>query len=614
MVNVIHNNVRNPNTAVRFSLTQYAEKLGILFGVKAEYRGPGPISVARSGHHSNRGDRAVSYLFEEIFSKYDDGKTSKEKDDVCLQRFNASEELCAETNSRFKSKHFLFQGNLAPGFSVSRAMWLAQRKIEWLLGNYNVDEVVRDVGYGPGASSRLTRSHCDIAYKMGGNPHGTPATLSPIIDILDDIPKWYGYFSAQGSYVQVVAGNRVVSVPKNYKTNRMIAIEPEWNMFLQKGIGGFIREKLRRVGVDLNDQSNNAFCAGLGSLYGDLATIDLSMASDCVSYELVRFLCPPDWFDALEQCRSPVGVLASGEVVEYQKFSSMGNGYTFELESLIFWALCSAVIDLMKLEDRRLLVYGDDLIVPTEAASNVCEVLAAAGFVPNESKTFVSGPFRESCGSHFLDGYDVTPIYVREAVNRLDRLFLLHNNSARLLERLEPFVLATSSEVSEFLEWIRSHAPDAWKQPRLPRLDVGDGAFYGCFALSTPKRLNGKRRTWEGWRVKTLQSRAVLEEIPLRDEILLKGLWLQEHTCADSPFSGKNTSLRYGKFLATSSSRLNSVWTSEMLNVARHQVPDAPCFTEFSTSLKTEWHVSKQILLSFALDHCWWEYALHPTD
>jgi hypothetical protein len=282
----------------------------------------------------------------------------------------------------------------------------------------------------------------------------------------------------------------------------MIAIEPDWNMFLQKGIGGAIREKLRRVGINLEDQSNNQLLAGLGSLYGDLATIDLSMASDCMSYELVRFLLPPDWFDALEQCRSQCGVLPSGSVVIYEKFSSMGNGATFDLETLIFWALSAAVIDLMELEDRRLLVYGDDIIVPTAAFQNVCDVLEMSGFRPNRKKSFGAGPFRESCGSHFHEGDDVTPIYIREAVTRLDRLFLLHNNTCRLLDRMGQFVSASPQQIEEFLEWMRSHAPSEWKKPRLPRLDIGDGAFFGIFEECAPRKA---KKGYDGWRINVLR-------------------------------------------------------------------------------------------------------------
>jgi hypothetical protein len=170
--------------------------------------------------------------------------------------------------------------------------------------------------------------------------------------------------------VKLVKGNSIITVPKNYKTDRTIAKEPCMNIYIQKGIGRCIRKRLKRVGIDLDDQKRNQEGARIGSLDGSLATIDLSMASDTVALELVSFLLPNDWWWALEQCRSPVGVLPSGELVAYQKISSMGNGFTFELESLLFWAICQQVAcSNINETDCRILVYGDDIVVPTDQAT-----------------------------------------------------------------------------------------------------------------------------------------------------------------------------------------------------------------------------------------------------
>jgi hypothetical protein len=98
--------------------------------------------------------------------------------------------------------------------------------------------------------------------------------------------------------------------------------------------------------------------------------------------------------------------------VEYEKISSMGNGATFELETAIFWAISSSVAG-------DSVVYGDDIIVPTEHAPEVIELLEFCGFKCNPKKTFVSGPFRESCGGHYFQGVDVTPPYFRKRLNSL---------------------------------------------------------------------------------------------------------------------------------------------------------------------------------------------------
>jgi hypothetical protein len=294
--------------------------------------------------------------------------------------------------------------------------------------------------------------------------------------------------------VDVVPGNTVITVPKNYKTDRTIAKEPCMNIYIQKGIGGVIRRRLKSVGIDLDDQGPNQRAALKGSLDGSLATVDLSMASDTVALELIRFLLPNDWLSALEQCRSPVGVLPSGEILTYQKFSSMGNGYTFELETLVFWAIAQQVCCWWLDErDPSVLVYGDDIVIRSDKCPELLRRVWQAGFIPNADKTFYEGPYRESCGKHYFLGADITPFYVRKPVQHLDRLFLVHNNVYRWGER-------TGLDVSSALTKLKGLAPAKWREPRLPD-GFGDGAFIGNV---DELQLSPHKYGWECWTVKAL--------------------------------------------------------------------------------------------------------------
>jgi hypothetical protein len=172
----------------------------------------------------------------------------------------------------------------------------------------------------------------------------------------------------------------------------------------------------------------------------------------------------------------------------------MGNGYTFELESLIFWAICQQVC-CPNINEREIsvCVYGDDLIVPSIHYEALVERLAQAGFTPNMKKSFSSGPYRESCGKHYYLGADITPFYVRRPVQELDRLFLAHNNVYRWGER-------TGVEVSSLLTEVRQLAPAKWRNPRLPD-GFGDGAFIGNV---DELRLDSHPHGWEFWQVKAL--------------------------------------------------------------------------------------------------------------
>jgi hypothetical protein len=219
-------------------------------------------------------------------------------------------------------------------------------------------------------------------------------------------------------------------VPKTAKTFRTIIVEPSLNTMVQLGIGEHIAGRLRREGVDIRDQAPNQRFALEGSLHGGIATLDLSSASDTVATELVAALLPLDWFCFLKAFRSSHVLDADGNRLTLQKFSSMGNGFTFPLETLIFYALSKACNELSG-NVGPVRAYGDDIIVPTGDVQLLSEVLNAVGFVLNGDKSFSTGPFRESCGKDYFLGIDIRPVYlhVKEKPHRLAAcdLFSLHN-------------------------------------------------------------------------------------------------------------------------------------------------------------------------------------------
>jgi hypothetical protein len=234
--------------------------------------------------------------------------------------------------------------------------------------------------------------------------------------------------------LDLVPGNKVAFVPKTAVVHRTIAIEPLVNIYAQLGLGAVMRRKLLRAGMNLEDQSPNQRAALKGSRDGSLATIDLSSASDTVARELVRLLLPEGWFNVLDMCRSKVG-LYEGQWLRYEKFSSMGNGYTFELETLIFLGLALAVCTELEISTDEVLVYGDDIVVPVAAFRLMSDVLEFCGFSLNKSKSFSEGVFRESCGKDYFDGHDVRPFFQKELPNEIQDLFRLANGLRMLAHR-----------------------------------------------------------------------------------------------------------------------------------------------------------------------------------
>jgi len=222
---------------------------------------------------------------------------------------------------------------------------------------------------------------------------------------------------------------RVVPVPKTLKTPRIIAIEPTAMQYAQQGL-----LEMFRVGMDgdlvlskfvsLGDQTPNQRMALSGSLFGDLATLDLSEASDRVSNQLVRELTRyHPWLSQAMDCTRSRKADVLGKTLRLAKYASMGSATCFPVETLVFLTCVFVGIErwLKRPLRRRDLndyvgsvrVYGDDIIVPITTTSSVISSLETYGFVVNSRKSFWTGRFRESCGKEYYDGQDVSIVRVR---------------------------------------------------------------------------------------------------------------------------------------------------------------------------------------------------------
>jgi len=282
--------------------------------------------------------------------------------------------------------------------------------------------------FGPGATfgdrGRLTT----IPDKMSSRPTLTSEGWSFHFPWSGTL--WAQACSHSGKSVDFIRGNSFTTVPKDSLKDRGIAIEPSINVFYQLAYGKVIRSRLKSVGINLTDgQDIHRRVACEASIKGHLSTIDLSNASDTISRSLVKLLLPERWFQVLDDLRSH-RTLFQGKWYLLEKFSSMGNGFTFELETLIFLGLIFAHgSDLTPGTD--LFVFGDDIIMPTAISSDVISALSFFGMTVNTSKSFVDGPFRESCGGDYFMGEAVRPHFLKESPNEPQQLISFANGIRR---------------------------------------------------------------------------------------------------------------------------------------------------------------------------------------
>lgn len=301
------------------------------------------------------------------------------------------------------------------------------------------------------------------------------------------------FFNRVMAKVQLVDYNKISFVPKTAKTHRSIAVEPLLNGFVQKGADVYLRQCLNRNGIDLSDQTVNQALARMGTLSGNnpWCTIDLSAASDSLSFNVVKDLLPWDWFTFLGEIRSPGYRIDNSETTTvYEKFCSMGNGFCFPLQTLVFASVCyAAKVTLGDENPYEFSVYGDDILVRQSEALLVIEMLKELGFRTNVEKTFIAGPFRESCGADWYEGQDVRPVHLDTPLTEVRQLYSLHNSCYRspIAERL----------LEEFRVALRKLAPE--HSLLRPGREPGEGAFSVPLdlAMSCPSvRWNRAAQCW----------------------------------------------------------------------------------------------------------------------
>ena len=216
-----------------------------------------------------------------------------------------------------------------------------------------------------------------------------------------------------------------LTVPKSFKARRSIAKEETGRQFRMQAVREGMQRCLASVGIFLDHQEYNQEGARIGSKYRSLATIDLSAASDHVGLKLVQhvFADVPELLRDMMQYRSTHVKLEQKKTSLAKAFTS-GSALCFPTETAVFYAFAveatercgmwlSYSADEIQTMVDEIIVYGDDIIVPSIAAETLIEALELFGFDINVQKTHYAelDPYRESCGKEYWEGYDISSLY-----------------------------------------------------------------------------------------------------------------------------------------------------------------------------------------------------------
>jgi hypothetical protein len=407
-------------------------------------------------------------------------------DSVGRTKFWEMEARCKSTNEALDARRLTTD--------TWRVISLARRKIERILGRVPLLKDLK-ASFGPGATTGVKSREANPLGKLSSRLACSREMFPFVGDFLAEVPLWaWSKTEGHPDVLQYLIGGengllfpvpievhdgKMALVPKDARSKRPIIVEPILNSFFQLGVGKMLKNRLlRSVGLDLTDQSRNQRLACEGSIHGGYATIDLSSASDTVSRSLVNLLLPWEWYEFLAKLVTAT-ITSEGKVSDLEKFSSMGNGFTFELESLLFYSITKACVELLQLEGE-VSVFGDDIICNSRAYNLVNSTLTELGFLVNNEKSFVAGPFRESCGADWFEGKSIRPYYAKKAWSERT-LYTFHNWAVRSGEHeLARFLLSKTDPT------MRLFGPDGY----------GDGHLIGSYSLRLSRKL--RRRGWEG--------------------------------------------------------------------------------------------------------------------
>lgn len=486
------------------------------------------LQSINSTHEAPTPGMAAKLLLSAVIKKYPFEGNDTEKRDVALTKVRATNQTCSCFN-RQGWKRLFTDGHPSPELFYMREF------ISKVIGFSLPDgsQITEWSRHGPGSDTATLLGNNSTYVKYKDWPYRVSARCQEYARnlILAD-ERWLG--ALEDSYRRkyhinmweildwntfwdtvfvTTEANKVTTVPKDGRQDRPIAIEPRLNLMLQLGVDGFIRKRLKRWGIDMDSQVVNQYLAYEGSIRKDAdspVTIDLSNASDTISLRLVKLLFPQEWYDYLCATRCRFGLMPDGSKLRYSKLSSMGNGYTFAVETLIFSATCYAAMKVsgIKWSHDNVSVFGDDIIVPQSASSALINLLQACGLEVNETKSFLDGNVRESCGSDWVSGVNMRPVFVKTIPETVCDLYTVRNlilrwgklhiasamlESTSYIESLIPkaFKLYGPYSDEEFSSYLHSSIARGWASDKHPNGGLCLWSYHFEYIACQPKSFGG---------------------------------------------------------------------------------------------------------------------------
>lgn len=289
-----------------------------------------------------------------------------------------------------------------------------------ILGEFEIESLLPHCRFGRRAAAGLPAAEAYLHERVKRLTYSSETQLKLFEYIVAD-DHILSRCIAEPQRVQWIA---YTTVPKSYKAKRGVAPDTSVGGFASLGLGNLMRELLEeRTHICLSRaQEFHKLTAMHASKTQKQATLDMSKASDSFTWDHIERLVPESWHKVLKAVRTEK-ILVGKDEVTLSSFMLMGSGHTFPLQTILFYALSQAAINLCGVHGKAY-VFGDDIIMPTPVARPFAKAMAHLGFTINTDKSFWTGKFRESCGGDYYDGWDVRPAMPEGTYERVPRIEL----------------------------------------------------------------------------------------------------------------------------------------------------------------------------------------------
>lgn len=293
--------------------------------------------------------------------------------------------------------------------------------------------------HGPGSTADVGRRLTDKYRKLS-----IDRSLERFIHHGGQFWHYGEYWNSGLRFLRVVSDgferiSKLSFVPKSYKAYRSICAEPAVLQYFQQAVRRLLEHEISASPylwfVNLRNQGWNRSMCLEASVRNDVDTLDLSFASDSVSWELVTKIFPRKWVYMFAATRSTAVRTPDGDIIKVRKFAPMGSAVCFPVQCVIYSAVILAALyshstsetptsatvqvflDTLLRKKPPVGAFGDDLITPGFITQDVINRLVRLGFTVNTAKSCVGDTrVRESCGIYAYKGVDVTPLLYRQPI------------------------------------------------------------------------------------------------------------------------------------------------------------------------------------------------------